>query len=145
MPKRVQLQMSNSSYVTITRDTEEIDTNSMGDCVSVVIYASSGIRAQHCLGGIEAAVAGICDLAVGDDGARAVFVGGSITPYVQGKCAELLSEARVKAPFAVVHMARAIIDINGLANASDESSIAACVRVYAEAMPSKKGSCCVIL
>ena len=66
MPKRVQLQMSSSSYVTITRDTEEIDTNSMGDCVTVVVYASSGIRAQHCLGGIEAAAAGICDLAVGD-------------------------------------------------------------------------------
>lgn len=145
MPKRVQLQMSNSSYVTISRDTAEIDTNDMGDCVSVVIYASTGIRAQHCLGGIEAAVAGICDLAVGDKGARAVFVGGSITDYVREKCADLLSDAGVNAPFAVVHKARAIIDVNALADASDTSSIASCVRVYAEGMPSKKGSSCTIL
>lgn len=145
MPKRVQLQMTNSSYTAIPRDTEEIDTNAMGDCVTVVIYGNGSIRAQHCLGGIEAAVAGICDHARGDAGARAVFVGGSITDYVRDRCGELLSDARVNAPYAVVHMSRAIIDVNMLANATDESSIAACVRVYSEGMPSKKGSCCVIL
>jgi hypothetical protein len=144
MPKRVQLQMTSSNYSIITRDTEEIDTNDMGDCVTVVIFATGGIRAQHCLGGIEAAVAGICDLAVGDRSARAVFVGGSITDYVRGKCGELLSDAGVNAPYAVIHRSRAIINVNALALAGDASQIAASVQAYAEGMPSKKG-CCVIM
>ena len=74
-----------------------------------------------------------------------VFVGGSITSYVRERCAELLSTARVNAPFAVIHQARAIINVNSLATATDEASIAASVQVYAESMPSKKGSCCTIM
>lgn len=146
MPKRVQLQMSRSSHTDIGLDTEEIDTNDMGDCVTVVVYASSGIRAQHCLGGVEAAVPDVFSLASGDGTARAVFVGGSITDYVRDRCADALADNGLDIPYAVIHRSRAIIDLGALARAEDAEGIASAVNEYSAGMPSKKGTnCCVIL
>lgn len=119
---RTELLTQSYSHSDLPSDTQIVDTNTMGGCITVVLKTAHGLRAQHCAGGIAALTHDFWDLAEGDDTARAVIVGVP-TGYDQDRIDDHISDCGV-AHVAHLSYSRALVHVGLMATASSADQVA---------------------
>ena len=115
MARTVRLTQSNQ-HVDLPRNTQVVDTNRMGGCITVILVTHARVRAQHCAGGILAITDDFWDIA---DGSSRAMIVGVPTGYDQDRIDDMIEDSA--APH-VVHLeySRAKVHIPLLATSRSE-------------------------